>query len=47
MKTVEFVWRQANEAAHALAKEATLSASFQVIYEIPYCIEHILINEML
>jgi ribonuclease HI len=44
---VEFVRRQANEAAHALAKEATLSASSQVLYEIPYCIEHILINDML
>ena len=25
---VEFVWRQANEVAHALAKVATLEASF-------------------
>ena len=44
---VEFVRRQANEAAHTLAKEATLSASFQVLHEIPYCIKHILINDML
>jgi len=44
---VEFVRRQANEAAHALSKEATLSASFQVMYEILYFFEHILINEML
>ncbi|XP_024632826.1 uncharacterized protein [Medicago truncatula] len=44
---VEFVRRQANEAAHALVKAATLSASFQLLYVIPDCIEHILINEML
>lgn len=44
---VEFVRRQTNQAAHALAKAATLSVSFQLLYIIPYCIEHILINEML
>jgi len=41
------VRRQTNEAAHELAKAATLSASFQVLVEIPKCIEHILSNEML
>jgi ribonuclease HI len=44
---VEFVRRQANEVAHNLAKAALLSASFQILVEIPYCIEHILMNEML
>jgi ribonuclease HI len=45
--SVEFVRRQANEVAHNLAKAATLSASFQILVEVPNCIEHILINEML
>ncbi|GAU48398.1 hypothetical protein TSUD_405430 [Trifolium subterraneum] len=45
--SVEFVRRQANEVAHKLAKAATLSASFQILVDIPNCIEHILINEML
>jgi hypothetical protein len=45
--SVEFVRRQANEVAHMLAKAATLSASFQVLVDIPDCIEHILINEIL
>ncbi|XP_024626712.1 uncharacterized protein [Medicago truncatula] len=38
---VEFVRRQANEAAHILVKAATLSTSFQILYVIPDCIEHI------
>ncbi|MCH88219.1 cytochrome P450, partial [Trifolium medium] len=45
--SVEFVRRQANEVAHNLVKAATLSASFQILVDIPNCIEHILINEML
>ncbi|WJX93691.1 hypothetical protein P8452_75185 [Trifolium repens] len=45
--SVEFVRRQANEVAHNLAKAATLSASFQILVDVPNCIEHILINEML
>ncbi|KAK2365042.1 hypothetical protein QL285_089842 [Trifolium repens] len=45
--SVEFVRRQANEVAHNLAKAATLSASVQVLVDVPNCIEHILINEML
>ena len=45
--SVEFVRRQANEAANRLAKAATSSASFQILVEIPYCIEHILSNEMI
>jgi ribonuclease HI len=44
---VEFVRRQANEAAHALAREAMLLASPAVYFEIPNCIETIIINEML
>jgi ribonuclease HI len=45
--SVEFVRRQANEVAHNLAKAATLSASFQILVDVPNCIEHLLINEML
>jgi hypothetical protein len=45
--SVEFVRRQTNEAAHRLAKETTSSASFQILVEIPDCIEHILNNEMI
>jgi len=36
--SVEFVWRQANEVAHQLAKAATLSTSFQILIEPPFCI---------
>jgi hypothetical protein len=42
----EFVRRQANEYAYSLAKATTLSASFNILVEIPHCIEHTLINEM-
>jgi ribonuclease HI len=45
--SVEFIRRQANEVAHSLAKAATYIASPQVLVDIPNCIEHILINEML
>jgi hypothetical protein len=45
--SVEFVRRQANEVAHNLAKTATLSASFQILVDVPNYIEHLLINEML
>jgi ribonuclease HI len=44
---VEFVRRQANAVAHTLAREATHSASSAVYYEIPACIESLIINEML
>jgi len=44
---VEFVRLQANEVAHVLAREATLLASPAVYFEIPSCIETIIINEML
>jgi len=33
--SVEFVRRQANEAARTLVKETTLLASFQILVEIP------------
>lgn len=44
--SVGFVRRQANKAAHMLAKAALLLASFQICVEIPDCIDHMLINEM-
>jgi len=43
---VEFVWRQANEADHSLAKAALSLTSSQILVNIPNCIEHILFNEM-
>ena len=45
--SAEFVLRQTNEIVYNLAQTTTLSASFQIFVEIPQCIEHILINEML
>jgi hypothetical protein len=44
---VEFIRRQANAAAHALAREATSLASPIIYYDIPQCTETIIINEML
>jgi len=44
---VEFIRRQTNAAAHALAREATSLASLTIYYAIPHCIETIIINEML
>jgi ribonuclease HI len=44
---VEFVRRQANGVAHSLAREATLLASPVTYYDIPNCIETLIINEML
>jgi len=44
---VEFVRRQANGVAHILAREATRSASPAIYYDIPACIETIIINDML
>jgi len=44
---VEFNRRQANMVVHALARETTLSVSPTVYFEIPYCIETPLINNML
>ncbi|XP_039686979.1 uncharacterized protein [Medicago truncatula] len=45
--TVEFVRRQANGIARALARVALLLASPAVYYNIPDCIETLIINEML
>jgi len=44
---VEFVRRQANAVAHALARAATSLASPAVYFDIPNCIETLIINEML
>jgi ribonuclease HI len=44
---VKFVRRQANAVAHALAREATSLASPAVYFDIPNCIETLIINEML
>jgi len=44
---VEFVRRKANTVAHALAREATSLTSPAVYFDIPDCIEHLIINEML
>jgi len=44
---VNFVRRQVNGVAHALARDTTLLASPVVYYDIPNCIESLIINEML
>jgi ribonuclease HI len=44
---VEFTRRQANEAAHVLAKAATSSTSFHVFDVIPACITTLILNEMI
>jgi ribonuclease HI len=44
---VEFVRRQANVVAHALAREAMSLASPAIYFEIPNCIETLIINEIL
>jgi len=43
---VKFIRRQANGVAHSLAKTALSEASFRIHYNIPSCIEFIIINEM-
>ena len=43
---VEFVRQQANVVAHALAREATSLVSPAVYFDIPNCIETLIINEM-
>jgi len=45
--SVEFVRRQDNAVAHALAIEVTSLASPIVYFDIPNCIESLIINEML
>jgi len=44
---VEFIRRQANRVAHALARDALLLSSLAVYYDIHNCIEYLIINEML
>jgi ribonuclease HI len=44
---VEFNRRQANEVAHASARVALFSASPTIYTDVPHCIEHVIINEML
>jgi ribonuclease HI len=44
---VEFIRRQANEVAHALAKAATSSTSFQIFDDIPTCIIDLIFSEMI
>ncbi|MCH93742.1 replication protein A 70 kDa dna-binding subunit, partial [Trifolium medium] len=44
---VEFIKRQANEAAHALANVAPSLPSFHISIDIPACIQNIIMNEML
>ncbi|GAU41436.1 hypothetical protein TSUD_98320 [Trifolium subterraneum] len=43
---VKFVRRQANLVAHALARAANSWASFHRFENIPFCIEHLIFNEM-
>ncbi|CAJ2645584.1 unnamed protein product [Trifolium pratense] len=44
---IEFIRRQANEVAHALARVATSLASFHLFIDVPICIGNIVNNEML
>jgi ribonuclease HI len=44
---VEFSRRQANVAAHILAGEAIFSASPIIHFNVPYCIDSVITNEML
>ncbi|GAU30519.1 hypothetical protein TSUD_65290 [Trifolium subterraneum] len=43
---VKFVRRQANLVAHTLARAANFWASFHRFENIPFCIEHLVFNEM-
>ena len=42
---VKFIRRQANMAAHTLARAACSWASHRIFYSYPSCIEHYLIND--
>jgi len=44
---VEFNRRQANLTIDALGEEAALSVSLTIQYEVPNCIDSVIINEML
>ncbi|GAU26189.1 hypothetical protein TSUD_354110 [Trifolium subterraneum] len=43
---VKFIRRQANEAAHRLARVATSLASFHNFIDLPTCITDVILNEM-
>lgn len=43
---VRFIWRQVNEVAHILARDAPYHASFHTYIRIPSCISTIIMNEM-
>ncbi|GAU29062.1 hypothetical protein TSUD_278180, partial [Trifolium subterraneum] len=43
---VKFVWRQANLVAHTLARAANSWASFHRFENIPFCIKHLVFNEL-
>lgn len=45
--SVEFKRRQTNEVVHALAGEVALSAIPNIYFDIPHCINNIIINKML
>ncbi|KAK2423742.1 hypothetical protein QL285_034175 [Trifolium repens] len=45
--SVEFIWRQANEVAHTLAKAASSLASVHLHIDIPSCIRTLIENEMI
>jgi hypothetical protein len=44
---VKFARRQANMVAHTLAEEATFLASLVVYFHIPFCIDTLIMNEIL
>jgi ribonuclease HI len=44
---VEFNRRQANEVAHALARVAPSIARSHIFIDVPTCISHLIMNEML
>jgi ribonuclease HI len=44
---VEFNMQQVNEVAHALARVAIFYVNPTTYTDVPHCIEHIIINEML
>lgn len=43
---VKFIRRQTNQVAHSLVREASPIANFRIFYNIPTCIESIIINEI-
>jgi ribonuclease HI len=45
--SVEFIWRQANEVAHTLAKAVSSLASVHLHIDIPFCIRTLIDNEMI